>query len=117
MKFNFTYLLLLFGTFISWSQTQISGSQSFSYCYGNYEESQTIYQSANGNALSIQFNSGEIEEGYDSITIIDGNGSGTELLSNYSGTLQGLNFTALSGYITINIVSDISLSCQDDIFD
>ena len=111
MKINFIFLLLLAGMFNSWSQTQITGTQNFTYCYANNENSLNVFSSANSNPLNIIFNSGEIELRYDSISIYDGNGTGIPLLEGYSGDLTGYSFIARSGFLTIKIVSDSSVSC------
>lgn len=115
MKFTFTFITWLLFAMSSFAQViTVANTQNFSYCYENYEYTSLIYQSNNGSPLSINFTSGSFEEDYDLITIIDGNGSGTVLLDEYSGSLSGLNFIAQSGFITILIDTDGSFSCADE---
>ncbi|MCC6840297.1 MAG: T9SS type A sorting domain-containing protein [Flavobacteriales bacterium] len=86
------------------------------YCYVNNDNNHWHYQSDNGMPLIIIFSSGGIESAnYDHIRIYDGpDNSGILLYENPVGSstdLAGLQFTAASGHLYMEVTSESSVSC------
>jgi hypothetical protein len=82
------------------------------YCYGNNENSQVIYTATAGNQVIISFNSGALESCCDDLNIYDGIGTGGTLIGTYTGDLSGLVVQSTTGAITIQVISDSSVSCS-----
>ncbi|MBR9914643.1 MAG: T9SS type A sorting domain-containing protein [Algicola sp.] len=82
------------------------------YCYASSESTEFTYESADGSPLQVVFNSGEVENTWDELIILDSDGS--EIYYGYgnSGDLTGLTFTSTGGTITVKIQSDSTISCQ-----
>ena len=79
------------------------------YCYGNNESPDTfIYQSSDGGVLTVQFNSGAVETGWDYLVVYDTDGSE---LYNDTGSIAGLSFTSTGDTLTFGVDSDGSVSC------
>jgi hypothetical protein len=88
-------------------------TNSGTYCYGNNDTTEFTYTSTNGSPLQVVFNSGNVENTYDELIILDSDGT-TQLYNGYgnSGDLAGLSFTSTGDNITIKISSDFSVSCE-----
>lgn len=86
------------------------------YCYQNSDSNELVYFSSNGSPLTLEFNSGLIEECCDNIVIYDGDNTGAPELYNGTGTsgdLSGVSATSTGGSITLVVQSDGSGSCED----
>ena len=83
------------------------------YCYQSGETTAFTYQSTDGSALSVLFNSGNVENNYDELIVLDSDGV-TELYNGYgaSGNVSGLSFTSTGDAITVTVSSDTSVSCE-----
>lgn len=92
------------------------GPLNETYCYGENETSQWLYQSASTDPIALQFNAGAIESCCDNINVYDGDNTGAPLLfsGNNGGDLSGLLFisTNVDGYLLMQATSDGSVSCQ-----
>lgn len=92
---------------------------NYTYCYGNNENGTTwtFCPDTPGDGLTfmtVTFNSGNIETGWDELYVYDGNStSGTQIGGLIDGDLSGLSFTAtnFTGCITMEFYSDGSVSC------
>ena len=82
------------------------------YCYTSNEDTSFVYASSDGSTLDVSFLSGEVENNFDELIILDSDGS--ELYNGYgnSGNLAGLSFTSSGDSITVRIDSDSSISCE-----
>ena len=91
------------------------GPVNTSYCYTNDDTSQFIFESSDESTLTVAFNSGEIEVDYDQLIIYDTNGA---ILNpdNIDGDLTGLYFTSTGKTLTVEIISDYSVSCSNSSF-
>ena len=89
-----------------------SGPVSTSYCYGDNETTQFEYISSDGSPLNFTIDSGEIEAGWDSITILDSDGS---ILFEGDGDLTGISYQSSGDSITLGFASDGLWSCQDGV--
>ncbi|MBQ0737189.1 fibronectin type III domain-containing protein [Mesonia mobilis] len=104
--------------------SQESPVENETYCYGDNDFKEWLFESENGEVLNINFNSGSVEEylyfGYffstnDDIVIYDGQDDSGEVLFDSDedeGDLQGLSFNAYSGFIYITLESNDSISCD-----
>lgn len=91
------------------------------YCYGNNDFVEWLYQSENGEPLVITFNAGSLEESssgtWDDLIIYDGDSDEGEVLfdsDEYGANLEGLSFEALSGFIYMTLDADGSTNCNND---
>ena len=84
-----------------------------SYCYGSGGNTPLTYQSTDGSPLTVTFNSGNVENTYDSLIVLDSDGV-TELYNGYgnSGDVSGLMFTSTGDALTVTVDSDASISCE-----
>ncbi|MEY8847197.1 gliding motility-associated C-terminal domain-containing protein, partial [Psychroserpens sp. XS_ASV72] len=86
-------------------------------CYGNNDSVTLTYTSSDGSPLNLTINSGEIEGApFDFLLITDG--AGTELYNDEGndGDISGLTFQSPGDTITIQILSDGSVSCESGSF-
>ncbi|MFN7014323.1 MAG: T9SS type A sorting domain-containing protein, partial [Bacteroidia bacterium] len=76
-----------------------------------------VFTSNTGGPLRVTFNSGEVEDGWDELIVLDSDGT-TELYNGYgnSGDLSGLVFDSTGDTIIVKITSDTSVNCQDEPF-
>jgi hypothetical protein len=85
------------------------------YCYDDNDTTTWTFTSSTAGPLRITFNSGDIEECCDEISIYDGtNNSGTLLYQgNNAGDLTGLTFDSTTSSLFMEIDADSSVSCGD----
>ncbi len=92
-----------------------SGSVNNSFCYDNNNQIQYTYENTDGLPIQVVFNSGEVENNFDELVVLDSDGV-TNLNANTpygnDGDLTGMTFTATGNSITITIDSDGSISCE-----
>jgi|GEM_PF-860183 len=92
-----------------------SGPVNDSFCYVDEDTAIYPYSSSNGLPLTVVFNSGQVENNFDQLIVLDSDGV-TNLNANTpygnDGDLTGLEFTSSGGQITIKVESDNSNSCQ-----
>lgn len=95
----------------------------FEYCYGNDDNTTFTYCPDNlGDGITfmtISFEQGNVEPGFDVLTIYDGDNTGAPVLAQLDGDLAGQTFTATNanGCLTMNITSDGSVSCGSGSYD
>ena len=87
------------------------------YCYVDNDTTTWIFTSNTGDPLRVTFNSGEVEDGWDELIVLDSDGT-TELYNGYGnlGDLSGLFFDSTDDTIIVKINSDSSVNCQDDAY-
>jgi gliding motility-associated-like protein len=115
------------GTFSIWSgpsnftttiQTNFSvdcavGPTNSFICYGNNDSEIFTYTSSDGSPLNLTINTGEIEGApFDFLLVSDGNGTVLYNDEGNDGVLDGLTFQSITDTITIQILSDGSVSCE-----
>ena len=84
-------------------------STEASICYEvSTDETYNFTENTLGEGVSIAFNAGTVEAGWDQIYVYDD--LGTQLNVQFDGDLTGLIFTS-AGSMSINIISDASVSC------
>ena len=90
-----------------------AGPVSSSYCSGNNDTTQFEYVSSDGSPLNLTIDSGNVENNYDELIIVDSDGV-TELYNGYGngGDITGLTFQSSGNTIYFSVVSDGSVSCQ-----
>ncbi|WP_306640391.1 T9SS type A sorting domain-containing protein [Sanyastnella coralliicola] len=85
---------------------------NFQYCYDSNESTQFVYTAANaGDEVIIEILAGSFETNFDDITIYDGVGNGGAVLFTGDGDVSGVIAVSTTGAITIEINSDVSVSC------
>ncbi|MDG5491488.1 T9SS type A sorting domain-containing protein [Psychroserpens sp. SPM9] len=84
------------------------------YCYANDDTSEFNFESSNGQALTLVFNSGTTEVNYDEVSILDSDGTVLNPTLPYGndGDFSGLTFTSTGNRISVVLNSDESLSCD-----
>ena len=89
------------------------GPVSSSYCSGNNDTTQFEYVSSDGSPLNLTIDSGNVENNYDELVIVDSDGV-TELYNGYGngGDITGLTFQSSGNTIYFSVISDGSVSCQ-----
>ena len=86
-----------------------------SFCYANNETQQYTYTSTDGTPLQIVIVSGQVENIYDELIVLDSDGiTNLNAASPYgnSGDVSNLTFAASGDTITIYVDSDGSVNCQ-----
>lgn len=82
-------------------------------CYGDNDSDILTYTSSDGSPLNLTINTGEIEgDPFDFLQIADGNGTILYNGEGDDGTLDGLTFQSITDTITIQVLSDGSVSCE-----
>lgn len=83
------------------------------YCYGNNDTTEFNFQSDSGEPLTIFFNAGGTEVNFDTVSILDSDGSvmNPNLLYGNDGDFQGLSYTSTGETISVVFNSDASVSC------
>ena len=92
---------------------------SETYCYGNNDFKQWLFQSENGEPLTITFTTGTVEANssggtFDDLIIYNGQDNSGDILfdSDLDGSdLEGLSFEASSGFIYMTLDADGSNNC------
>lgn len=86
------------------------------YCYTSNDSTAWLFTSSTAFPIRIVFNSGNIEAGFDDITIYDGpDNTGTVLFNNNDADihdLTGLEFQSTSTSMYIEVDTDGSVSCE-----
>ncbi|MEM6719479.1 MAG: fibronectin type III domain-containing protein [Bacteroidota bacterium] len=91
-----------------------AGPVSTTYCYDNNATTVfTFFASDPSLTLGVIFNSGEVENNFDELIVLDSDGV-TELYNGYGngGDISGFAFESTGSSITITVQSDGSVSCQ-----
>lgn len=81
------------------------------YCYENNDTMEFNFASNNGDQLSVVFNAGWIEAGWDELIVTDSDGT-ILFQGDNGGDLTGLSFLSSGGSISVAIDSDGSVSCE-----
>ncbi len=83
------------------------------FCYGDSSVEEYTYTNTNGSTLNLTVNSGDIEVIFDQFIVLDSDG--TELYNGdgNQGDLSGLGFQSSGDTITVQVVSDFSISCAN----
>ncbi|MBL0043148.1 MAG: T9SS type A sorting domain-containing protein [Flavobacteriales bacterium] len=92
------------------------GPDNYTYCYDNFWDSTTVYQSANSFPIAIYFNSGTFEPCCDRIQVYDGLNTSTTPIYDGNGTfgdMTGFFFTSTNPDNALTVVwrSDVSVNC------
>ena len=92
------------------------------YCYETNEETEWVFASSNGSAITIDFNAGDVEvwasqgSTWDDLRIYDGANAAGPILYDSDvdgGALAGVSVTASSGTMYMFLDSDGSVSCAN----
>jgi len=91
-----------------------AGAVNTTYCYTNNDTTSFVFVSTDGSDLQVTFNSGQTEDTWDELIVLDTNGS--EIYNGYgnNGDLTGLTFQSNGDTITVSINSDITINCSDN---
>ena len=82
-------------------------------CYGNNDSVILTYTSSDGSPLNLTINTGEIEGApFDFLLISDGDGTVLYNDEGNDGVLDGLTFQSITDTITLQVLSDGSVSCE-----
>ncbi|MFD2914315.1 DUF7619 domain-containing protein [Psychroserpens luteus] len=83
------------------------------YCYALSSADEYTYVSVDGSPVQVTFNSGQVEDNWDELTVIDSDG--TVIYSGYgnNGNLTGLTFMSTGDRLTIYVDSDDVFACAD----
>ena len=85
-------------------------SETVDICYGDNADIQNLFQAFGGETLSIEL-AGGTEEDYDFVNIYDGTSTAAPLLYTGSGDLTGVSVESTSGFLLVQVESDVSVSC------
>ncbi|AEH01692.1 T9SS type A sorting domain-containing protein [Lacinutrix sp. 5H-3-7-4] len=87
---------------------------SNSFCYDSEDGVQYTYTSTNGSPLELIISSGQVENIYDELIVLDTNGTNLNATIPYgnNGDVSNLSFQSTGDTITIYVDSDNSISCQ-----
>ena len=88
-----------------------AGPVTTSFCYDTGLDNSYSFTSLDGSPLNLTINSGQVENNYDELIILDSDG--TELYNGYGagGDISGLTFQSSGDNITLIVQEDISISC------
>jgi hypothetical protein len=91
-----------------------AGTVSQTYCYGNSDNTQLVFQNNDGFPLTLTFISGETEQNWDEVLVLDTDGTNLNEDNPYgnSGDLSGFTWTSTGDTITLQIQSDNIVSCS-----
>ena len=80
------------------------------YCYGDNDTMEFNFASNDGSPLSLFFNAGWVEAGWDELVVLDSDG--TEIYrGDNGGDLTGLSFFSTGTSLTVRVESDGVFSC------
>ena len=87
-----------------------AGTVSQTYCYGNSDNTQLVFQSNDGFPLTLTFISGETEQTFDEVLVLDTDGTNLNEDNPYgnSGDLSGFTWTSTGDTITLQMVLKMS---------
>lgn len=89
------------------------GPENIIFCYGSGVNEEYIFVSSDGSPLNLTVNSGNVENNFDLIQILDSDGSELYNGDGNDGDLSGLFFQSSGDSITLKVLPDGSISCQD----
>ena len=91
------------------------GVVNTTYCYGNNDDSEFSFQSSDGLPLTLYFNAGSTEQNFDTISILDSDGTvmNPNLPYGNDGDFTGLTYTSTGSSITVQFDTDGSISCAN----
>ena len=88
-----------------------AGPTTTSFCYDTGLDNSYSFTSLDGSPMNLTINSGQVENGWDELIILDSDG--TELYNGYGagGDVSGLTFQSSGDNITLIVQEDGSISC------
>ena len=88
-----------------------AGPITTSFCYDTGLDNSYSFTSLDGSPMNLTINSGQVENGWDELIILDSDG--TELYNGYGagGDVSGLTFQSSGDNITLIVEEDGSISC------
>ena len=88
-----------------------AGPITTSFCYDTGLDNSYSFTSLDGSPMNLTINSGQVENGWDELIILDSDG--TELYNGYGagGDVSGLTFQSSGDNITLVVQEDGSISC------
>ncbi|RZO97276.1 MAG: hypothetical protein EVA45_05650, partial [Flavobacteriales bacterium] len=88
-----------------------AGPINTSFCYDTGLDNSYSFTSLDGSPMNLTINSGQVENGWDELIILDSDG--TELYNGYGagGDISGLTFQSSGDNITLIVQEDGSISC------
>ena len=88
-----------------------AGPVTTSFCYDTGLDNSYSFTSLDGSPMNLTINSGQVENGWDELIILDSDG--TELYNGYGagGDVSGLTFQSSGDNITLIVDEDGSISC------
>ena len=88
-----------------------AGPVTTSFCYDTGLDNSYSFTSLDGSPLNLTINSGQVENNWDKLIILDSDG--TELYNGYgaAGDISGLTFQSSGDNITFIVDEDGSISC------
>ena len=88
-----------------------AGPVTTTFCYDTGVDNSYLFTSNDGSPLNLVIDSGEVENGWDELIILDSDGS--ELYNGYgnAGNITGISFQSSGDNITLTIQEDSSISC------
>ena len=88
-----------------------AGPINTSFCYDTGLDNSYSFTSLDGSPMNLTINSGQVENNYDELIILDSDG--TELYNGYGagGDISGLTFQSSGDNITLIVEEDGSISC------
>ncbi len=86
------------------------GPVNTNFCYGNDEDFTLVYTSNDGSSLNLVINSGNTENNFDFLTVIDTDGTTLAVLT--GNNLAGQEFQSSGDTISVLFTSDFLISCQ-----
>jgi len=90
--------------------------QTLNICYGNSANDVLVLCADPGEEVQINILSGAIEQIFDFLTVYDGPNILSPVLFSGNGNVGGNTFVSTSGCLTIQIISDTSVSCESGNF-
>jgi len=113
-KLLFFYFLIHSFNINSQTSTDIdcnAGPINTIFCYDTGLDNSYSFTSLDGSPLNLTINSGQVENIYDELIILDSDG--TELYNGYGagGDISGLSFQSIGDTITLIVDEDGSISC------
>ncbi|MEJ6792188.1 MAG: FG-GAP-like repeat-containing protein [Lacinutrix sp.] len=117
MKKITLFIFLMASCFFAEAQITVDcflGAVNTTYCYTNDDNTSFVFVSSDGSDLQVTFNSGQTENTYDELIVLDTNGS--EIYNGYgnNGDLAGLTFQSNGDTLTVSISSDNTINCSDN---
>src|SRR5690606_38163324 len=83
------------------------GPDTYTYCYGNSEDTRFYYEAASGSDLYVQLNGGEVEGGWDDFYVWDNfDGAGAPLYSVSGPLAAGTILHSATGQLMVQFLSD-----------